>query len=98
MNVSVKLPSLKIQTDKTFNSQAKPVSWETWHRRYGHVSYPGLQKILDGNMVDRFHVDHQMDKPDGVTCTEAKQHVESFPKTANRKTKPGELTHIDLWG
>jgi hypothetical protein len=49
-------------------------------------------------MVDGFYDHHQMDKPDCVACTEAKQHVESFPKTANRQTEPGELTHIDRWG
>jgi hypothetical protein len=32
MNVSVKVPSSKIPTDETFNSQPKPVSWETWHK------------------------------------------------------------------
>ena len=31
-------------------------------------------------------------------CTEAKQHVEPFPKAVNQSTAPGELTHIDLWG
>jgi hypothetical protein len=49
-------------------------------------------------MVDGFNVDDQTDKPDCVTCTEAKQHVESFPKVMNRWREPGKLMHMDLWG
>jgi GAG-pre-integrase domain len=26
-------------------------SWEIWHKRFGHVSYPGLQKLLDHNAL-----------------------------------------------
>jgi hypothetical protein len=44
-------------------------------------------------------VDTRTPKPDCVPCTEAKQTEEPFNKTSsNRATKPGELTHIDLWG
>jgi hypothetical protein len=49
-------------------------------------------------LVDRFNVDNQTDKPNCIACTEAKQHIESFPKKLNRQTERGELTHIDLWG
>ena len=98
MNVSAKNAIHTSRDNEAFNSQGTIPSWETWHKHYGHVGYSGLQKILDGNMVEGFTVDDQTDKPDCVACTEAKQHVESFPKTTNRQTEPGELTHIDLWG
>ena len=49
-------------------------------------------------MVDRFTVDEDSPKPNCIACTEAKQHVEPFPKSLIRKTKVSELTHIDLWG
>ena len=49
-------------------------------------------------MVDRFTVDEDSPKPDCIACTEAKQHVEPFPKSSIRQTEAGELTHIDLWG
>jgi hypothetical protein len=49
-------------------------------------------------MVNGFHVDTQTIKLDCVMCMEAKQHVEPFPKSTNRSTEAGELTHIDLWG
>lgn len=40
----------------------------------------------------------QTQKPDCITCTEAKQTVEPFRKVSSRKTQPGKLTHMDLWG
>ena len=49
-------------------------------------------------MVEGFTVDEDSLKPNYIVCTEAKQHVEPFPKSSIRKTKAGELTHIDLWG
>ena len=73
-------------------------TWEEWHRRFGHVSYSELQKLLDGNMVKGLHIDLNSAQPDCPICVEAKQHVKPFPKNVNRKTEPGELTHIDLWG
>jgi hypothetical protein len=85
-------------TPQTFLSEETAIDWETWHRRFGHVGYSGLQKLLDHNMVDGFNVDTRTPKPDCVTCTEAKQHVEPFPKSTDRTTEPGELTHIDIWG
>ena len=69
--------------DETFNGQETTLDWETWHRRFGHVGYSGLQKLLDNNMVEGFNVDAKSDKPDCVACTVAKQHVEPFPKTTS---------------
>ena len=73
-------------------------TWEEWHRRFRHISYSGLQKLLNGNMVEGMNVDLTSPQPDCPTCVEAKLHVKPFSKTVNRKTEPGELTHIDLWG
>ena len=49
-------------------------------------------------MVEGFDIDINSPKPDCVACTEAKQHVEPFPKITKRSTEPSELTHVDLWG
>ena len=79
--------------------QATPVSWETWHRRFGHISYSGLEHLLTKGLVDGFNVDETSLKPDCQACTEAKQSVLPFPKKAEHQAKkPGELTHIDVWG
>jgi len=73
-------------------------TWEEWHHHFGHVSYSGLQKLLDGNMVEGLHIDLNSAQPDCPICVEAKQHIKPFPKTVNQKTEPGELMHINLWG
>jgi len=79
-------------------STETPKSWETWHRRFGHISYKGLQQLLDENLVEGLVVDTQLPKPDCAACTEAKQSEKPFSVSTRRTTRPGELTHIDVWG
>jgi transposase InsO family protein len=83
---------------QTFMTTTPTQSWETWHRRYGHVGYSGLQKLVDRHMVDGFTVDVNSSKPDCETCVQAKQTREPFKGISDKNTKAGELTHIDLWG
>ena len=54
--------------------------------------------MLDKNLVEGFSVNTRTQKPDCIACTESKQTIEPFGKPTERITKPGELTHIDLWG
>src|ERR1700676_4201279 len=98
MNVRVKPPTLTSESSQTFAGMESAQSWETWHKRYGHIGYSGLQKLLDNNMVEGLEIDTNTPKPDCVACTEAKQNVEPFPKVNNRNSQTGDLTHIDLWG
>jgi hypothetical protein len=72
------------------------LSWETWHCRYGHVGYTGLQKLYDQNLVDGLEVDMWTPKPDCVACVKGK--LTPFDKSATCTRKVGQLTHIDLWG
>jgi len=57
-------------------------SWETWHKHFGHISYSGLQKLLNLKLVNRFNVDTQTPKPDCIPCTEAKQTVKPFNESS----------------
>ena len=59
-------------TPQTFQATEPTQSRETWHKRYGHIGYSDLQKLLDLNLVDGLTVDTQTTKPDCVACTEAK--------------------------
>lgn len=86
------------ESPKAFVGNETALSWETWHCQYGHVRYTGLQNLLRGNLVKGFNVNVQTPKPDCITCTQVKQHVELFPKAVQHNMKPGELTHIDVWG
>src|SRR6266851_2907309 len=83
--------------DYIFATQETP-SWETWHKRFEHIGYTGLQKLHELGMVDGFDVDARTPKPDCVACTEGKLTVKPFDKSAMRAKDVGQLTHIDLWG
>jgi hypothetical protein len=103
MKVAIREPNTKPHKNTTVTPQtflaAEPAqNWETWHKRFGHTSYGRLQHMLDNNLVEGFSVDMRTQKPDCIACTESKQTVEPFGKSTERKTEPGELTHIDLWG
>ena len=73
-------------------------SWETWHKRYGHIGYADLQKLLDNRLVEGFAVDIPTTKPACIACAEGKQSENTFRVVPNHKTTVGELTHMDLWG
>jgi hypothetical protein len=85
------------KTNYIFATQETP-SWETWHRRFGHVGYTGLQKLHELGLADGFDVDARTPKPDCVACTEGKLTVKPFDKSVTCAKEVGELTHIDLWG
>jgi len=73
-------------------------SWETWHRRYGHIGYPGLQTLLNQRLVEGLNVNLLTPKPDCIACVEAKSHEVPYGSMTKKFTEPGELTHMDLWG
>jgi gag-polypeptide of LTR copia-type/Integrase core domain/GAG-pre-integrase domain len=101
MNVAIREPcakNIEEANPQSFIVNEPAQSWETWHKRFGHVGYSGLQKMLDKNLVNGFSVDKNSLKPDCIACTEAKKSVEPFEKSSDRNTEPGDLTHIDLWG
>ena len=86
------------ETPQTFVTEEPAQCWETWHRRLGHMGYTTLQRMLDNDLVYGFQVDKNSPQPDCRACTEAKQTIKPFGETTKRITKPGELTHTDLWG
>ena len=86
------------QSEFTFVTSTSVPTWETWHRRYGHVSYSRLWKLLDLGLVDRFEINVHSPKPDCMPCTEAKLSKAPYGPATIRETDPGQLTHIDLWG
>ncbi|KAJ3884664.1 hypothetical protein GG344DRAFT_23753, partial [Lentinula edodes] len=66
----------------------------------GHINVKSVKLLYDNKMVDGMVVDTT--SPITFTCdacTRAKQHVQSFPKEAERKfTEIGEMTFTDVWG
>jgi len=103
MKLTIRKPGSLIAKSMTVTPQSyltsEPAqSWETWHKHFGHISYSGLQKLLNLKLVNWFNVDTWTPKLDCIPCTEAKQTVEPFNESSEWKTEPGELTHIDMWG
>ena len=102
MDIKVLKPGKSCATSTTsfaYTSSESPQSWETWHRRFGHIGYDGIQHLLDRGLVDGLQIDVTSPKPDCQACTESKQFVKPFPRKAkHRSDKNGQLTHIDLSG
>ena len=97
MEFKTYLPRNKITVQKDIVLK-EIYNWETWHRRFGHVSYSELQKLFDKNIVEGFNVDNKSPKPDCEACIQAKHTISPFNGKSDHNTKPGDLTHIDLWG
>jgi hypothetical protein len=58
-----------------------------------------LQMLFEKKLVTGLELDPRSPKYDCQACIQAKQHITPFPKaTMEILTKPGELTHTDLWG
>ena len=71
-------------------------SWDTWHRRFSHISYGSLQTLCNKGMVSDLQIDPKSPKSNCIPCTEAKQAHCPFPSIAAHTTTIGHLTHIDL--
>jgi len=74
------------------------IPWEIWHKRFGHIAYSGLEKLMRLSLVDGLNIDSCSPKPDCIACTEAKLFEALYGPAMAQDTKVGELKHIDLWG
>ena len=84
--------------DCSLNTSAPLPTWEIWHCCFGHVAYGGLKMLHDHQLVEGMEINVHSPKPDCMACTEAKHSETPFGPSLPRQTKPGELTHMDLWG
>ena len=76
------------------------LSWDQWHRRYGHIAPTTLNQISKEGIVDGLSID-QSTTPSNTceACIQAKQAHKPFPKEAqNRSKEPGERVMSDVWG
>jgi transposase InsO family protein len=76
---------------------------ELWHRRFGHLGYDNLAKLVAKGMVNGINVKEQDVKAakDKLCepCVHAKQHRRPFPaSTSTKVVKPLQLIHMDLMG
>ena len=73
-------------------------TWEIWHKQYGHISYSGLCKLYEKNLVSRFIVNKNSPTPDCEACIQAKPTEEPYNQSTESQMSLGELMHMDLWG
>jgi IS30 family transposase len=76
------------------------LTWDQWHRRYGHISITTLQQLDREGLVNGLSID-QSSIPSKTcdACNEAKQAHKPFPQEAQNRSKvPGERIVSDVWG
>ena len=77
-------------------------SAELWHRRFGHLGYENLARLLSGDMVTGIGVTAEAFKSAGgdicEPCVQAKQHRLPHPSSDSDSKKPLELLHMDVCG
>ena len=75
---------------------------ELWHRRYGHLGYDNLSKLVKLDMVTGISVASaafvERNKEPCEPCIMAKHHREPFPASESKSNRPLELLHMDLCG
>jgi hypothetical protein len=69
---------MKLKQNEHIFATNDALSWETWHHRYGHMGYTGLQRIYDQNLVEGFDVNTQTPKPNCIAYTEGKLAVKPY--------------------
>ena len=75
-----------------FTTNIETIPWEILHKRFGHISYSGLEKLVRLDLIDGIHVDQKSPKLDCIPCTEAKLFEALYGPASGIETKVGELT------
>ena len=79
-------------TERSNYASMEKLTWDQWHRRYGHISISALQLLDKENLVKGLAIDQSL-IPSKMcdACIEAKQAHQPFPKEAkNRSQIQGE--------
>ena len=90
------VPTHPTNIHHTFATVEPAKSWKVWHCRFGHLGISSIQTLVNKSLVTGLNVNLQTPKYDCNACTQAKQHV--TPASTKTHTKPGKLTHTNLWG
>ena len=74
-------------------------NYETWHRRFGHISLACLKSLVENDMVTNLSLPSPpASTPVCPSCLEGKQTRDPFPQITSRCSVPLELVHSDLHG
>jgi hypothetical protein len=64
---------IAIAENCNITTMARKDTWNDWHRKFGHVSISGLQKLVAKDLVDGLDIDKDSMIEDCIACKEAKQ-------------------------
>ena len=86
--------------ERTNYAATPKLSWDQWHRRYGHISISALERLDRENMVNGLLVDQSsITSKSCDACIQAKQARKSYPQEAEHRSQtPGERVMSDVWG
>jgi len=98
-----RLPSSSSKSGAAAALYSKPVETaELWHRRFGHLGYESLAKLVASGMVTGIDLPASAFSDANAAvcepCVLAKHHREPFPQSDSRSTKPMQLVHMDVCG
>ncbi|CAA7262638.1 unnamed protein product [Cyclocybe aegerita] len=96
MNARAELPGM----EKANLATPTKLTWDQWHRRFGHIAISSLQKLEQEALVNGMSVDQSsIPSPLCEACIQAKQAHQAFPQEAAHRSKtPGERVMSDVWG
>ncbi|GJS37232.1 putative ribonuclease H-like domain-containing protein [Tanacetum coccineum] len=80
---------------------AKATSDESklWHRRFGHINFKTMNKLVKGNLVRGLPSNLFENNQTCVACQKGKQHRASCKsKTVSSISQPLHMLHMDLFG
>lgn len=79
-------------------SQSRPASFETWHRRLGHVGDVRLRELRTKGVVDGLEFTTLETNGQCEDCIYGKQTRRAFDEVVVHEKELLERIHIDLWG
>jgi len=104
-SLSGRLYILEAQThfpsqEKANYAASNKLTWDQWHRLYGHITISSLEQLDRDKMVDGMAVDHaSIASRSCKACIKAKHAHAPFPKEAEHHSETaGEHVMSDVWG
>ena len=74
----------KDKTNELSNTAQQRLTWDTLHRKYGHIGITGLKYLIKNQLVDGINIDENSSMPKCEACIQGKQTRHSFLKVAER--------------
>lgn len=76
------------------------VTPEVWHKRYGHLGYDALKRLVKEDMVKGINLTPEDIKATGIckACAQAKHSRSPFERAEDKTTDVLHLVHMDICG